>query len=185
MVAGFIIVGRITKRAQIPFSAWLPAAMAAPTPVSALVHSSTLVTAGIYVLVRFRSRIWGRWGLFLLVMAVLTLVMAGLRASFEADLKKVIALSTLSQLGIMMLIISVGAISLCVFHLVTHALFKALMFLCAGAIIHLRGGIQDARCFTGLWYKLPVTNAWLVVSCFSLIGVPFMAGFYSKDLILE
>lgn len=150
IVIGFIIVGRITKRAQIPFSAWLPAAIAAPTPVSALVHSSTLVTAGVYVMVRFRTRVWGRWGLFLLVIAVLTVVMAGLRARFEADLKKVIALSTLSQLGIIILIVSVGAMRICVFHLVTHALFKALMFLCAGAVIHLSGGIQDIRCFSGL-----------------------------------
>lgn len=92
-------------------------------------------------------------------MSVLTVVIAGLRARFEADLKKVIALSTLSQLGIIILIVSVGAIGICVFHLVTHALFKALIFLCAGAVIHLSGGIQDIRCFSGLWYKLPITNS--------------------------
>lgn len=111
--------------------------------------------------------------------------MAGMRASFECDLKKVIALSTLSQLGVIILIISVGSLGLCVFHLVTHALFKALIFLCAGAVIHLRGGVQDFRCFGGLWYKLPIINCWLIVSCLSLIGIPFIAGFYSKDLILE
>jgi len=149
-VTGLIVVGRITKRAQIPFSAWLPAAMAAPTPVSALVHSSTLVTAGVYVLVRFRDRVWGAWGSFLLVSSLLTVVIAGFRARFESDLKKVVALSTLRQLGVIILIISVGCVGLCVFHLVTHALFKALIFLCAGAIIHLGRGVQDSRCFSGL-----------------------------------
>ena len=159
--------------------------MAAPTPVSALVHSSTLVTAGVYVLIRFRGSLQGVWVLFLIIIAVLTVLMAGLRARFECDLKKVIALSTLSQLGMIMLIISVGRVDLCIFHLVTHALFKALMFMCAGGIIHLRGGVQDSRCFSGLWYKLPIINRWLIVSCLSLMGAPFMAGFYSKDLILE
>ena len=182
---GIIIIGRITKRAQIPFSAWLPAAIAAPTPVSALVHSSTLVTAGVYVLIRFRSSIWGRWGFFLLIISLLTIVIAGIRARFECDFKKVIALSTLSQLGVIILVISLGSFRLCIFHLITHALFKALIFICAGAVIHLGRGVQDARCFSGLWYKIPIINSWLLVSCCSLIGVPFIAGFYSKDLILE
>nr|YP_009344617.1 NADH dehydrogenase subunit 5 [Panopea abrupta]APU51878.1 NADH dehydrogenase subunit 5 [Panopea abrupta] len=182
---GFIILGSMTKSAQIPFSAWLPAAMAAPTPVSALVHSSTLVTAGVYVLIRFSSSISQGWCFFLLSVSCMTLLLAGLSASFEYDLKKVIALSTLSQLGVMMLILSVQSSSVCVFHLTTHALFKALMFLCAGAVIHFSGGIQDSRFFSGLWFKLPVVNSWLVVSCLSLMGIPFMAGFYSKDLVLE
>lgn len=184
-IVGIVIVGRITKRAQVPFSAWLPAAIAAPTPVSALVHSSTLVTAGVYVLIRFSSSFWGRWRLFLTVISIFTLIMAGIRARFECDLKKVIALSTLRQLGVIILIISLGSLNLCVFHLVTHALFKALIFICAGAVIHLGSGVQDSRCFSGLWFKLPIVNSWLVVSCLSLIGVPFIAGFYSKDLILE
>lgn len=178
-------MGRMTKRAQIPFSAWLPAAIAAPTPVSALVHSSTLVTAGVYVLIRFSRRISQGWCFFLLSVSCITLLLAGLSARFEYDLKKVIALSTLSQLGVIMLILSVQARRVCVFHLTTHALFKALMFLCAGAVIHFSGGIQDSRFFSGLWFKLPVVNSWLVVSCLSLIGVPFIAGFYSKDLVLE
>lgn len=120
-----------------------------------------------------------------MIISVLTLLIAGLRARFECDLKKVIALSTLRQLGIIILTISVGIVDLCVFHLVTHALFKALIFMCAGGIIHLRGGVQDSRCFRGLWFKLPIINSWLVVSCLSLMGAPFIAGFYSKDLILE
>lgn len=124
--------------------------MAAPTPVSALVHSSTLVTAGVYVIIRFRGTFSGRWGVFLIIMSCLTIIIAGISARFETDLKKVIALSTLRQLGVIMLIISVGVLNLCVFHLVTHALFKALMFICAGAIIHLGGGVQDFRCFSGL-----------------------------------
>nr|YP_009108157.1 NADH dehydrogenase subunit 5 [Panopea globosa]AIU56066.1 NADH dehydrogenase subunit 5 [Panopea globosa] len=184
-LVGLIVLGSMTKSAQIPFSAWLPAAMAAPTPVSALVHSSTLVTAGVYVLIRFSSSISEGWCFFLLCVSCMTLLLAGLSASFEYDLKKVIALSTLSQLGVMMLILSMQCSSICVFHLTTHALFKALMFLCAGAVIHFSGGIQDSRFFSGLWFKLPVVNSWLAVSCLSLMGVPFMAGFYSKDLVLE
>lgn len=144
-----------------------------------------MVTAGVYVLIRFRGRIHGRWTLLLIIIAVFTVLIAGLGARFECDLKKVIALSTLRQLGIIILIISAGRVDLCVFHLVTHALFKALIFICAGAIIHLSGGVQDSRCFRGLWYKLPIINRWLIVSCLSLMGAPFMAGFYSKDLILE
>ena len=184
-VMGFLVVGRITKRAQVPFSAWLPAAIAAPTPVSALVHSSTLVTAGVYVLIRIRESFRGFWSVFLLIMSIFTVVLAGMRAGFECDLKKVIALSTLSQLGIMMLAISLGAVNLCIFHLVSHAIFKALIFLCAGCIIHLSCGVQDSRYFRGIWFKLPLVSRWLVVSCFSLIGLPFMAGFYSKDLVIE
>ena len=185
VVIGFVVVGRITKRAQIPFSAWLPAAIAAPTPVSALVHSSTLVTAGVYVLIRFYPRMGEGFGVFLSVVATLTMFMAGYTGCYQRDMKKVIAFSTLSQLGVIIIIISVGIVDLCVFHLVTHALFKALIFICAGGVIHLGGGVQDYRGFGGLWFKMPIINAWLIVACLSLAGVPFIAGFYSKDLILE
>lgn len=158
-MVGLVVVGSMTKRAQVPFSAWLPAAMAAPTPVSALVHSSTLVTAGVYVLIRFSGCFLGCWGYFLGLVSLLTLVMAGLSARFECDIKKVIALSTLRQLGMMIVVISAGGVQLCVFHLVTHALFKALMFLCAGAIIHLSCGVQDMRMFRGLGHNLPIVNS--------------------------
>nr|YP_006576378.1 NADH dehydrogenase subunit 5 [Iridona iridescens]AEV94272.1 NADH dehydrogenase subunit 5 [Iridona iridescens] len=184
LLCGIVVVGCMTKSAQVPFSAWLPAAMAAPTPVSALVHSSTLVTAGIYVLFRFSSCITSEWYLFLGIVSTMTMLMSAISAVFESDVKKVVALSTLSQLGVMMLAISVGAISVCFFHLVSHALFKALMFLCVGGIIHFTG-IQDLRYLGGFIYSNPIISSWLGVACFSLSGFPFLSGFYSKDLVLE
>lgn len=129
-----VVIAAITKRAQIPFSAWLPAAMAAPTPVSSLVHSSTLVTAGVYLLIRFHNLL--EYNSYLLVISVLTLFMSGLGANYEIDLKKIIALSTLSQLGIIMFILSLGQYEIAFFHLVRHATFKSLLFLCAGYYIH-------------------------------------------------
>jgi len=185
LIVGLVILGRITKRAQIPFSAWLPAAMTAPTPVSALVHSSTLVTAGVYVIFRFSESIVRRWSFFLLCVSSITLLIAGLGAGFEVDLKKVIALSTLRQLGIIILILSVGGYFICIFHLVVHAMFKALIFICAGFFIYTSGGIQDSRFLSSLWVKYPFVSSWIGVSCLSLIGLPFIGGFYSKDLILE
>lgn len=131
-----ITLGAMTKSAQIPFSAWLPAAMAAPTPVSALVHSSTLVTAGVYLLIRFGGALDDNGTFILLFLSSITMFISGLAANFEYDLKKIIALSTLSQLGVMMFSISLGLHTLAFFHLITHALFKALLFLCAGTIIH-------------------------------------------------
>nr|YP_009142410.1 NADH dehydrogenase subunit 5 [Trilophidia annulata]AKH04346.1 NADH dehydrogenase subunit 5 [Trilophidia annulata] len=141
-----IILASMTKSAQIPFSSWLPAAMAAPTPVSALVHSSTLVTAGVYLLIRFSPMLmtYG-FGSFLLLIGCMTMFMAGFGANFEFDLKKIIALSTLSQLGLMMSILSMGYSNLAFFHLLTHALFKALLFMCAGSMIHNLKDCQDIR----------------------------------------
>ena len=144
LVCGIVVVGCITKRAQLPFSAWLPAAIAAPTPVSALVHSSTLVTAGVYVLVRFSGCMCGKWYLFLGSISCITILLSAISAVFEPDVKKVVALSTLSQLGVIMLAVSVGAVRVCFFHLVSHALFKALIFLCVGGVIHF-SGFQDLR----------------------------------------
>lgn len=184
VLCGVVVVGCITKRAQIPFSAWLPAAMAAPTPVSALVHSSTLVTAGVYVLIRFSGCISGGWYLFLGIISRLTIIISAIRAVFEPDVKKVVALSTLRQLGVIMLAVSVGAIRVCFFHLVRHALFKALMFLCVGGVIHFTG-VQDLRYLGGFIYTSPLIMSWLGVACLSLIGFPFLSGFYSKDLVLE
>jgi len=143
----FLIFAGIRKSAQIPFSSWLPAAMAAPTPVSALVHSSTLVTAGVFLLIRFyhfliEIRFFKP---FLLFIASLTMLIAGMAANLECDLKKVIALSTLSQLGVIIRALGVGCWKLALFHLYTHAMFKALLFLCAGSFIHRSQHSQDLR----------------------------------------
>nr|DAA06267.1 TPA_exp: NADH dehydrogenase subunit 5 [Drosophila grimshawi] len=186
IIGSLVMLAAMTKSAQIPFSSWLPAAMAAPTPVSALVHSSTLVTAGVYLLIRFNILLENSWlGQLLLLLSGLTMFMAGLGANFEFDLKKIIALSTLSQLGLMMSILSMGFYKLAMFHLLTHALFKALLFMCAGAIIHNMNNSQDIRLMGGLSIHMPLTSACFNVSNLALCGMPFLAGFYSKDMILE
>nr|UOU85221.1 NADH dehydrogenase subunit 5 [Hylemyza partita] len=187
MIIGMLVMlAAMTKSAQIPFSSWLPAAMAAPTPVSALVHSSTLVTAGVYLLIRFNILLSTSWlGNLLLLLSGLTMFMAGLGANYEFDLKKIIALSTLSQLGLMMSILSMGYYKLAFFHLLTHALFKALLFMCAGAIIHNMNNSQDIRLMGSLSLMMPLTSSCFNVANLALCGMPFLAGFYSKDLILE
>nr|URX53974.1 NADH dehydrogenase subunit 5 [Marginitermes hubbardi] len=185
MISLLIVLAAMTSSAQIPFSSWLPAAMAAPTPVSALVHSSTLVTAGVYLLIRF-SPAFSEWlCISLLLVSGLTMFMAGLGANFEFDLSKIIALSTLSQLGLMIGAVSVGLVGLAFFHLLTHALFKALLFMCAGVVIHTMSNSQDIRCMGGLSFQMPFTTICMGVSSFALCGMPFLAGFYSSDLILE
>nr|YP_010564487.1 NADH dehydrogenase subunit 5 [Pilumnopeus makianus]UZA47102.1 NADH dehydrogenase subunit 5 [Pilumnopeus makianus] len=182
----FLMLAAMTKSAQIPFSAWLPAAMAAPTPVSALVHSSTLVTAGVYLMIRFSpALICSNIQSMLLIISCLTMFMAGLGANFEYDLKKIIALSTLSQLGVMLSILSLGYVELAFFHLLSHALFKALLFMCAGAVIHSVGDYQDIRFMGGLVNYMPLSVSYMTVANLALCGFPFLAGFYSKDLILE
>nr|APC25312.1 NADH dehydrogenase subunit 5 [Aedes albopictus] len=186
IIGGLVMLAAMTKSAQIPFSSWLPAAMAAPTPVSALVHSSTLVTAGVYLLIRFNILLENSTlGQFLLLMSGMTMFMAGLGANFEFDLKKIIALSTLSQLGLMMSILSMGFYKLAFFHLLTHALFKALLFMCAGVIIHNTKNAQDIRFMGNLSMSMPLTCSCFNVANLALCGMPFLAGFYSKDLILE
>nr|ATI25224.1 NADH dehydrogenase subunit 5 [Nepsalus jezoensis]URT60601.1 NADH dehydrogenase subunit 5 [Nepsalus decorillus]URT60614.1 NADH dehydrogenase subunit 5 [Nepsalus decorillus]URT60627.1 NADH dehydrogenase subunit 5 [Nepsalus decorillus] len=186
IISWLVVLAAMTKSAQIPFSSWLPAAMAAPTPVSALVHSSTLVTAGVYLLIRFNILFMNTFlSKLLLLLSVLTMFMAGLGANYEFDLKKIIALSTLSQLGLMMSILSLGYSNLAFFHLLTHALFKALLFMCAGSVIHSVNNIQDIRFMGGLINMLPLTCTCFNISNLALCGMPFLAGFYSKDLILE
>lgn len=178
-----VILAGMTKRAQIPFSAWLPAAMAAPTPVSALVHSSTLVTAGVYLLIRFHYIL--EFNNFIFVVGRFTIIISGLGANYEIDLKKIIALSTLSQLGVIIMIISLNCYELAYFHLLRHALFKSLLFLCAGVFIHRIGDIQDIRFLGGLERGCPLRSFYFVACSLSLCGFPFLSGFYSKDIILE
>nr|YP_009409426.1 NADH dehydrogenase subunit 5 [Anoplocnemis curvipes]ASH96377.1 NADH dehydrogenase subunit 5 [Anoplocnemis curvipes] len=180
-----IVLAAFTKSAQIPFSSWLPAAMAAPTPVSALVHSSTLVTAGVYLLIRFSNLLFQFNLSFFLLLSMLTMFMSGLGANFEYDLKKIIALSTLSQLGLMMSILFMGYPIISFFHLLTHAFFKALLFLCAGLIIHCMNDSQDIRHMGALVNHLPYTSTCFGIANLSLCGLPFLSGFYSKDMSLE
>nr|BDQ43506.1 NADH dehydrogenase subunit 5 [Metaphire sieboldi] len=182
-----ILLAAMTKSAQMPFSSWLPAAMAAPTPVSALVHSSTLVTAGVFLLIRFypflSSTTW--FNQLLLLIAVSTTTMAGLSAMTECDMKKIIALSTLSQLGMMMAAMGLGMVNLAYFHMVTHALFKALLFICAGTLIHSHMHSQDLRWMGNITSQMPTTTSCFMLANMALCGAPFMSGFYSKDMIVE
>lgn len=181
-----LILAAITKRAQIPFSTWLPLAIAAPTPVSALVHSSTLVTAGVYLMIRFRIYLVER-GIneILLYFSVITIFISGLIANFEFDLKKIIALSTLRQLGLIIIILRLGYSILSYYHLLTHAIFKSLLFIGAGVIIHLIKNNQDIRFIGGLVEFIPFTILRFQITLIALCGFPFFSGFYSKDLIME
>nr|YP_010045037.1 NADH dehydrogenase subunit 5 [Polyphylla gracilicornis]QPF96302.1 NADH dehydrogenase subunit 5 [Polyphylla gracilicornis] len=185
IIVVLVMLAAMTKSAQIPFSSWLPAAMAAPTPVSSLVHSSTLVTAGVYLLIRFSAGLTSHMMMVLLFIGTMTMFMAGAGANFEFDLKKIIALSTLSQLGLMLSILALGEYKLALFHLLIHALFKALLFMCAGCMIHNLGNCQDIRNMGSLVEMLPLTCTFFIISNLALCGLPFLSGFYSKDLILE
>ena len=182
-----IILAAITKRAQIPFSRWLPAAMAAPTPVSALVHSSTLVTAGVFLIIRFYNFLHSLqyFNSIILFIAVSTIFIAGLSATTECDIKKIIALSTLSQLGIIITRIGLNMPNLAYFHIITHALFKALLFICAGAFINEHMHTQDLRWMGNLFTQIPTARACITLANLALCGFPFIAGFYSKDIIIE
>jgi NADH-ubiquinone oxidoreductase chain 5 len=163
-----VIVAGMTRGAQIPFSAWLPAAIAAPTPISSLVHSSTLVTAGVYLLIRFSGVL--NFNFILLLLSLLTLLISGVSAIYEADLRKIIALSTLSQLGLMILTLSLGFEELAFFHLISHALFKSLLFLCAGVYIHIWGDVQDTRKIRGVLARGPLSSVFFISSSLSLCG---------------
>nr|YP_010836071.1 NADH dehydrogenase subunit 5 [Evacanthus bivittatus]WGC90087.1 NADH dehydrogenase subunit 5 [Evacanthus bivittatus] len=182
-ISWLMIMSCFTKSAQIPFSCWLPAAMAAPTPVSALVHSSTLVTAGVYLLIRFNNNLF--FSNTLLFISLMTMVFSSICANFEFDLKKIIALSTLSQLGLMMVSLLMNMIDLSFFHLLTHAMFKSLLFLCAGIFIFYMNDNQDIRLMGIVCNSMPFTTACFNISTMALCGIPFLSGFYSKDLIVE
>nr|YP_009344630.1 NADH dehydrogenase subunit 5 [Entylia carinata]APU51895.1 NADH dehydrogenase subunit 5 [Entylia carinata] len=179
-----IIFCSFTSSAQIPFSSWLPAAMAAPTPVSALVHSSTLVTAGVYMLIRFFSSVYIGLNWFVLL-GLMTMVFSSFCASYEFDLKSVIALSTLSQLGLMMVSIFLNLVDYSYFHMLSHAMFKSLLFLCSGIYIYNMGDNQDIRYMGSCCVFMPLTTSCFNISNLSLCGIPFLSGFYSKDLIIE
>ena len=178
-----IFLAGTTKRAQIPFSAWLPAAMAAPTPVSSLVHSSTLVTAGVYLIIRMNLIV--NYYIYLLVISLITRFLSRVGALYEPDIKKVIALSTLSQLGIIIFRLSLGLKDLSFFHLISHALFKSLIFLCAGAYIHHYSNNQESRFIVNIPNLSSLFSVYFLYANISLIGLFFLTGFYSKDMILE
>nr|YP_010692594.1 NADH dehydrogenase subunit 5 [Gargara minuta]WBV77335.1 NADH dehydrogenase subunit 5 [Gargara minuta] len=179
-----IILSCFTSSSQVPFSCWLPAAMAAPTPVSSLVHSSTLVTAGVYLLIRFFHNLVVFNYLFLL-MGLFTMIFSSFCANYEFDLSSIIAFSTLSQLGLMVFSIFFGMSDYSFFHLLTHAMFKSLLFLCSGIFIYYYSDNQDIRFFGGCCNFLPLTSCCFNISSLSLCGVFFLSGFYSKDLIVE
>nr|YP_004935001.1 NADH dehydrogenase subunit 5 [Salinator rhamphidia]AEQ93893.1 NADH dehydrogenase subunit 5 [Salinator rhamphidia] len=182
-----LCVAALTKSAQYPFSSWLPAAMAAPTPVSALVHSSTLVTAGIYLVIRLCYNVpLSESALSLLIFCgAVTCLLGGWAATFENDVKKIIALSTLSQLGVMVFSLGMGFPTLALFHLFTHALFKALLFLAAGTFLMSSFGGQDIRLLGGIGAAMPFAMVIFNVSSLCLGGAPFLSAFYSKHMILE
>lgn len=161
-------------------------AIAAPTPVSALVHSSTLVTAGVYLIVRFNSLlINNELSKILFFLSVFTIFISGLIANLEVDLKKIIALSTLSQLGLIMIILRVGFDIIAYYHLLVHAVFKSILFICAGVIIHSIMNNQDIRLFGNLKEVIPFVIMCFFIANMALCGFPFIAGFYSKDFIIE
>lgn len=187
LVAICLFIGATGKSAQVPLYVWLPDAMAGPTPVSALIHAATMVTAGIYLMARLNP-------LFSLapialavvvVIAIFTALLAALIAITQNDIKKVLAYSTVSQLGFMFMAAGVGAYWVAVFHLVTHAFFKACLFLTAGSVIHGCHHEQDMRHMGGLWKKMPITTMTYLLSTLAIAGIFPFAGYFSKHAILE
>jgi NADH-quinone oxidoreductase subunit L len=181
-----LFVGATGKSAQIPLYTWLPDAMAGPTPVSALIHAATMVTAGIYMIARSNVlyTLTPVTQTVVAVIGVATALFAATIALKQNDIKKVLAYSTVSQLGYMFLGLGVGAYTGAVFHVMTHAFFKALLFLGAGSVIHAMGGEQDMRKMGGLSKKMAVTHATFLVGCIAIAGIPPFSGFFSKDEIL-
>jgi NADH-quinone oxidoreductase subunit L len=181
-----LFVGAAGKSAQIPLYTWLPDAMAGPTPVSALIHAATMVTAGIYMIAR-SNLLYSLSAISMNVVAIVGLATAILAATIalkQNDIKKVLAYSTVSQLGYMFLALGAGAYSAGVFHVMTHAFFKALLFLAAGSVIHAMGGQQDIRYMGGLSKKIKITYITFLIGCIAIAGIPPFSGFFSKDAIL-
>jgi NADH-quinone oxidoreductase subunit L len=186
MIGLFLFVGACGKSAQIPLYVWLPDAMEGPTPVSALIHAATMVTAGVYMVAR-SSAIYSHAPKAMLVVAVigaLTAILAATIGLVQNDIKRVLAYSTVSQLGYMFLACGVGAFAAGIFHLMTHAFFKALLFLGSGSVIHGMSGEQDMRRMGGLKAKMPWTRLTMLIGCVAIAGIPPLAGFFSKDEIL-
>jgi NADH-quinone oxidoreductase subunit L len=186
VIAAGLLVGAIAKSAQIPLHTWLPDAMEGPTPVSALIHAATMVTAGVYLIVRTHPLFEQAPHVQQTVagLGAATLLAAGAIALVQTDIKRVIAYSTMSQIGYMFLAAGIGAYGAAMFHLVTHAFFKALLFLAAGVVIHALGGEQDMRKMGGLRKRMPRTFIAMLIGTGALAGLPPLAGFFSKDAIL-
>lgn len=185
-IAVLLFVGAMGKSAQIPLYTWLPDAMAGPTPVSALIHAATMVTAGIYMVARSNIlyTLVPHIQTFVAVIGLVTALLAASIALKQNDIKKVLAYSTVSQLGYMFLALGVGAYTAAVFHVMTHAFFKALLFLGSGSVIHAMGGEQDIRKMGGLKKFMPATHWTFLVGCLAIAGIPGFSGFFSKDEIL-
>jgi NADH-quinone oxidoreductase subunit L len=182
-----LFIGAMGKSAQIPLHTWLPDAMEGPTPVSALIHAATMVTAGVFMVARL-SPMFEYAPTALAVVGVIggtTAIFAASIGMVQPDIKKVVAYSTCSQLGYMFAAAGVSAYGAAIFHLFTHAFFKGLLFLCCGSVIHAMGGEQDMRRMGGLWRKTPITYVTMWIGALSLSALPFFSGYYSKDTILE
>ena len=187
LICLLLFIGAMGKSAQIFLHTWLPDAMEGPTPVSALIHAATMVTAGVFLVVRC-SPIYEYSELALSIITIVgmsTALFAASVALVQTDIKKIIAYSTCSQLGYMFFAAGVGAYSVAIFHLFTHAFFKALLFLGSGSVIHSFNDEQDINKMGGVWKKLPYTYALMVIGTLALTGFPFLSGFYSKDAIIE
>jgi len=180
------LIAAAAKSAQVPFHTWLPGAMEAPTPVSALIHAATMVNAGVYLLARFYPAFEGvtGWKTAVVVIGLLSAFLAALMALVATDLKRVLAYSTISQLGYMVYAVGVGGVFASQFHLLSHAVFKALLFLAAGAVIH-GVGTRDMRRMGGLRREMPFVRTVFVIGALALAGLPFFNGFWSKELVLE
>ena len=187
LICLLLFIGAVGKSAQLGLHTWLPDAMEGPTPVSALIHAATMVTAGVFLIIRSSALFEFAPDILLVITFVggFTAFFAASVGLVQNDLKKVIAYSTCSQLGYMILACGLSQYSVSIFHLTNHAFFKALLFLSAGVIIHAMSDEQDMRKMGGLVHILPFTYSLTLIGSLSLMGFPFLAGFYSKDLILE